>query len=268
MKKTFTVFGDSIAKGIVLEDDKIQICEQNTISYIENHYNIKIQSSARYGLSLKKLMQRNVLLSYVQSLDHSKINYAIFSIGGNDADFDWENVSKDPNSNHSMKTPLSTFTSLLNEAICLLQKHGVVVVLCTIMPINSTLYFENVISKIADGKKVLQFLNNDLTNIHRVQECYNTEIVKCAYRTNCILLDVRTPMQLTKDNAKYFCKDGIHPNSEGYKYLADLYIEQINSNYQQFYTKNVYMQNKLLNYEDTEKQNSWQFCSNCTKQLC
>lgn len=227
MNKTYTIFGDSIAKGIISNNSKIQNANTNSVKLIEDFFNIKINNISKYGLSLSKFIEKNMLDNYITNLDKTKTNFVFFCLGGNDADFNWKEVGENPFIPHSMKTPLSTFSKMLDEVVKKLKENNVIVVLSTIMPINSNLYFKNVISKIADGKNVLKYLENDLTNIHRVQECYNNEIIKCALRNNCELLDVRTPMVMTRDYMKYFCEDGIHPNQEGYNYLAQLYIIEI-----------------------------------------
>lgn len=259
MEKTYTIFGDSIAKGIVLQDDKILLAHKNTIQYIEEYYNVKINNQSKYGLSLKRLLEKNVIENYISNLDNSKQNFVFFCLGGNDADFDWKAVGDTPDLEHTMRTPLKEFSRLLNETINKLQSHNVKVILSTIMPIHSQLYFDNVISKIANSENVKEFLQNDLTNIHRVQECYNNEIVKTALKNNCLLLDVRTPMMMTKDYIKYFCEDGIHPNENGYKYLSQLYIKEIDDMKQDLMLNTTTTTHNTTNNENTEMQKIFSF---------
>jgi acyl-CoA thioesterase I len=227
MKNRFTLFGDSISKGTVFDNDKIKFIKENIPYYIKQELNIEIENFSQYGQTLKRAIEKGLFDNYLASLNPKENNYAIICLGGNDADFDWKTVANTPFEKHTAKTPLDEFSKLLDNTIIKLKNSGVKVILSTIMPINSELFFENVIGKIADKNNVLKFLSNDLSNIHRVQECYNSEIIKSSYRTGCLLIDVRSQILQISDYLKYFCKDGIHPNENGYKFLSELYINEI-----------------------------------------
>lgn len=86
--------------------------------------------------------------------------------------------------------------------------------------------FSNVICTVADGSKVMEFLNGDLTNISRYHECYNLAIVKCALENNCRLIDLRTPLLLDRKYMDLLCPDGIHPNEQGHMLMAKV-VENI-----------------------------------------
>ena len=93
--KTFTVLGDSIPKGIITKNNKICLAKQNAIDIIENYYKININNFSFYGQTLKRLYSKNIIDSLITSLKQENRNYVIFSIGGNDADYNWQKVAEE-----------------------------------------------------------------------------------------------------------------------------------------------------------------------------
>jgi len=155
--------------------------------------------------------------------------FAVFALGGNDSDYDWKKVSENPYIKHDPKTLLEDFESMLLEMIGKLKSKGITVVLTTIIPLDSQSYFDNVISKMGDPDQIMIFLENDVENISRHQEAYSQAILRCAKQTNTILLDIRSKMSFIPNAQKFMCTDGVHPNEDGYKYLAESAIQEINS---------------------------------------
>ena len=127
---------------------------------------------------------------------------------------------------HIPKTSLDAFEKMLVDSIEKIKKRGAMPVVCTTPPINPQKYFSNVICTVADGSKVMEFLNGDLTNISRYHECYNLAIVKCALENNCRLIDLRTPLLLDRKYMDLLCPDGIHPNEQGHMLMAKV-VENI-----------------------------------------
>lgn len=233
---TYTVLGDSIPKGIICKNNKIALAKNNAISLVEDYYKIKVINKSSYGQTLKRLCEKKIIDNLISSLDKKSNNYVIFSIGGNDADYDWTLVEKS-SGKINPNTPFLEFKKLFEECILKLQSHGVKVVLTTILPISSNRYFDYVISKKADKKKILKFLKKDLTNINRQHERYNMAIIELALKTGCQLLDIRSEFLLNKNYLSLLCVDGIHPNEKGYVKLAKSIVKL---------TKNFFVKNKTI----------------------
>lgn len=228
MDKRVVVFGDSIAKGIIYENNKLQKLDDNAVSLIAKEFGYEITNLAKYGLSLKKLNEKNVIENYLKETQILP-EYAVICIGGNDADYNWKEVATSPFAIHKPVTPVEEFSILLNKSIAMLQTVGVKVILTTIPPVNSDRYFKNVICKIADGQKVLQFFDGDVTNISRHQEAYNYAIIGSAIANGCPIIDLRTGFLLDKNYLSNYCIDGIHPNAHGHKFMASQAVKSLAS---------------------------------------
>jgi lysophospholipase L1-like esterase len=59
---------------------------------------------------------------------------------------------------------------------------------------------------------------------------YNDDIKNaCANALNCMFIDLEGKINESNYNNKYIANDGIHPNDEGHKFLADEYAKVISS---------------------------------------
>lgn len=228
---TFTILGDSIPKGIITKNNKICLAKQSAVDIIKEHYNIEINNFSFYGQTLKRIYNKKLINQLLSNMNKDNKNYVIFSIGGNDADYNWSEVSLSPQKNIPPITPIKEFKKILQESIKTLQKNNIKVIITTMLPIDSNRYFNNVISKKGNKDEILKFLRQDLTNINRQHEMYNFALIELAMANNCPILDIRSPFLLNKDYMKYLCEDGIHPNEVGYKKIANNIIKICNKTF-------------------------------------
>lgn len=226
-----TLFGDSISKGIVYEDNELKKLSENATKLVAQHFGITIENLSFYGQTLKRLVQKGTIDQYISNINKTdNNNIAVISLGGNDSDYDWKEVAQSPSVNHLPKTPPKEFEMYLGDTIKKMKQKNIEVIITNIPPINSKRYFENVISKLADKDKVLEFLGGDIENIYRHQELFNLIITKCAIRNNCTLLDVRQDLLWDKSCLDKICDDGIHPNKKGHIEIANSIIAQLEKN--------------------------------------
>ena len=222
-----TILGDSIPKGIFTQDNKLKKMNESAVKQIADHYKVSIDNFSFYGQTLSRLNKRGFLDKYIESLNKKDFNVAVISLGGNDSDYDWKEVSAAPSEVHWPKTPPKEFEQLLNSTIQKLKKNKVRVFLTNIPPVDSKRYFEKVITKNADKQGVLKFLKGDIENIYRHQELYNNIITRCALNNGCHLLDVRCKLLSKVNYLDYMSEDGIHPNQTGQTKIAESVIEQL-----------------------------------------
>lgn len=223
--KNLVVFGDSCAKGIVTDSGRPVVAKPCAVDILgERMCFDEVQNISAFGQTIAKMDERKLVDRYVETA--SGDIYSVIWIGGNDVDYDWRQVALTPDYPHSSKTALKTYSSILHSMVYKLLKVSQKVFLVTLLPVNSQRYFDNVISKIADGDAVLRFLDGDVTNISRKQEMFNIEVVKTAYETGVGLIDLRTELLKRNDCFDYYCADGIHLTERGQQ-LAATIITQI-----------------------------------------
>ena len=223
--RNLVIFGDSISKGIIYENGRIKKAKSCAVDILNDYYKFdNVKNYSVYGQTLARLMNKGTIDEYIKTIDRSAKNYAAICIGGNDADYDWRTIALSPDEAHLPLTPIGSYAAMLDIAVKKLLDSGHKVFLFTLPPIYSQLYFNNVISKIADGDNIMRFLGGDVSNIYRHQELFNYEVIKCAYSNEVKLIDIRSALLNDRDCSGKYCLDGIHPNEVGQSFLADSII--------------------------------------------
>ncbi len=232
---TITVFGDSISKGLFLNGTKIDKLSTSAVDILQNNFMLEIENKSAFGQTLKRVYEKGMIDQYLEKINYDNNNMVVFALGGNDSDYNWDEVQKEPDAFHTSKTGLAEFSCILEESINKLKMNNVKVVIASVFPIDSKRYFENVLSVKYDGQKILQFLHNDLTNIARHQEIFNVACLKSAIKNNCSFLDYRSVFLNLANMLDYMCDDGIHPNEKGQTVIAEFIMQKILSRHNNLY---------------------------------
>lgn len=222
---TFTVFGDSISKGLYLEEGKVMRVRQSAVSILADELGCRIENCSAFGQTLKKCWNQGHFQRWLE--ERGRYETPVVCLGGNDCDYDWKQVAADPAAPHRPKTDLAEFTGILRSLISLFRQAGVRPVFTSLPPIHSQRYFDNVISTKADGGRVMQFFCGDVTNIARHQECYSNAVVQTALENGCDVIDIRSDLLLMPDYLSCLSDDGIHPNQRGHEVIASLILRRM-----------------------------------------
>ena len=223
------LFGDSIAKGITYDNQKLKLTEEPIVDALSQLYGISIDNRSVYGQTLKRIFDKHLIEQTVVQLDPNDKHYVVIAVGGNDADYDWKMVGVNPDLNHEPKTPLSLFEEILTYYVTYLKDKGITPILLTTVPLISKRYFEEVVSKAGDQENILKFFNQDVEMIFRHHEAYSHVITKIAYSYDCILIDIRTTLLHQPNYNDYISSDGIHPNQMGYDRILSIIKECMQS---------------------------------------
>ena len=214
--KNVHIFGDSIMKGIVLDQKAgryVPLPDEN-FRKIEEKFDVSITNRSRFGCTVTKglsLLRR--FLEKAQDCDCVLLEY-----GGNDCNFHWEEVAADPEKEHKPATELPVFLDTLREMVYLLKRAGIRPVLMNLPPVDAEKYLAFLGKQGLDTEKILYWLG-DVQMIYRYQELYSAQIAALAEETESPMVDVRR-MFLDKTSFKrLYCDDGIHPSKEGHELI-------------------------------------------------
>lgn len=217
-------FGDSVLKGIILENDKYKISKNSFSNICENTLGISVQNKAKFGSTIKvgtKSLQRNIV-----DLENTDYDYIILEFGGNDCDFNWKEISKNPDKKHIPNSTIEDFRIAYTDLINQIKKLGKNPVLMSLPPIDANLYFEK-ITKGLNSQNILKWMKGNKQYIANWHERYNLEVFKLAIVNNISIIDITSKFLEEKLYKKYLCKDGIHPNEEGHKLIVEEIKEHI-----------------------------------------
>jgi acyl-CoA thioesterase I len=214
----FIVSGDSISKGVVYDEvkNKYMILEDNYVSLLQNKLKGIVHNTAKFG---------NTLLKGISKLKTDVVkdnpDIVLIEYGGNDCDFNWDEIAANPDAEHRPKTDFTVFKNNLKETINFLKTQQIRPVLMTLPPLNADRYFKwvsrnNPLAEV----NILKWLGS-VTKIYWWQERYNSLIIKVAEETGTKWIDIRGAFLEHPDFTEFLCLDGIHPNRKGHRIIAD-----------------------------------------------
>lgn len=221
--KKITVWGDSILKGVILDEQngKYKVMENSCINSFAEMTGCSVKNNAHFGMTSTRAL--NKIAASIDKQNLSKDDIVIIEFGGNDCDFNWSDISKEPEGIHQPKTTIENFKDSLQNIIDMFMKKGVTPILMNLPPLEPERYF-NWISRGLNKENILHWLG-DIARIYRWQEAYNNAAEWIARQNNCNLLNVRESFLISKNYSSHFCADGIHPNEKGHKKILESLLE-------------------------------------------
>ena len=217
-------FGDSVLKGIILENEKYKVCKNRFSNICEDVLNVVIENKAKFGSTIsigEKSFEKNLSM-----LDNPNVEYVVLEFGGNDCDFKWQEISDNPNIEHSPNIEINEFVRMYTEIIQVIKSKNKKPVLLSLPPIDSQRYIDK-FSKNLNKENILKWMNNNIYFLTNWHERYNIEVFKLAINNNVSIIDITSKFLEQKDYSLFLCEDGIHPNEEGHKIISEAIQEHI-----------------------------------------
>ena len=213
--------GDSLTKGVVLnEENRYSILKQGFINIIGEKLDLCIRNYAKFGCTIG--FGHTVIDRHPD--DISAADYTLLEFGGNDCDFDWRNIAEEPDLDHKPKTILETFKEQFKRLIERVRELGSHPVIISLPPIDSENYFSFFSRFMSDNQKsnVMKWLGGDIGIIYRWHDMYNKALFEISEVTRTDIIDITSAFEnYNGDIRSLFCNDGIHPNEEGHRLIAN-----------------------------------------------
>lgn len=222
---TFYLWGDSVLKGVIFDEarSRYSLLKNNCTSMFSKLTGIKIINRAKMGYTVGKGLE--LLINDLKG--DVNCEAALLEFGGNDCDFQWEEISKNPDTAHQPKTSLTDFRVDIKKMINLLREKNITPVLVNLPPIDSDKYFD-FISKGLNPQNILHWLG-EKKYIYNWHEQYSVSIEQIATECDCNIIDIRSSFMIQPEYSSYLCVDGIHPNEKGHNLIREVFLNYANS---------------------------------------
>ena len=223
MVEKISVWGDSVLKGIVLDEETgryIRLGDRGCVPSVSRAIGIPIDNRSKFGMTSDKgreLVKRDLEAGKVSDI-------GIICFGGNDVDRPWREIAEHPDDSYTPNVPLEQFCDNLAVMATDLKTNGTTPIFVSIPPISADRYFRWFSKGIEKSGNILQWLG-DVSNIYRQQELYNNAVLKTAKDLGCGLIDVRQSFLKMFNYLDAICLDGIHPNEYGHRIMERVFVE-------------------------------------------
>lgn len=225
MKKIFDsiiIWGDSILKGITFnaEQSKYTLIKENAARLVTQVLGISLFNRSKMGRTITQAS--NAVSSDLAKGCAGEV--ALIEFGGNDCDFCWEEIARDPLAEHQPKTPLPVFEAHLRTIVGTVHDAGIRLLLMTLPPLHAQRYFDFITLNGLNKENILSWLGGDVQMIYRWHERYNGAILRVAAETSTHVVDVRDAFLAERRYEELLAPDGIHPNEPGHRRIADVFL--------------------------------------------
>lgn len=221
-KSKIIALGDSIIKGVVLNiEDSGQfhyaLAERNIVDRIADKHQLEVVNLGKMGCTIET--GERILDRHLPNIENAK--YALLCYGGNDSDYNWRDIATSPTSEHAPKTPISIFEKTYMRIIDKVRKAGLIPLVMSLPPMDAEKYYKFFTSVFSAEEKrnVSRWLKTGADAIWAGHELYNDAVKRVAAASDSVLLDLSS---VFKKPEKTLCIDGIHPNLDGQREIADL----------------------------------------------
>ncbi len=224
---TILVSGDSISRGVVYDEARRRyaLLPDCYVGLMSRVLKGAVHNMARFGNTVTRGFAR--LSSEVSA---RKPDIVLLEFGGNDCDFDWAAVARDPGAEHRPHTDYARFKAMLAGEIAALKAEGIAPVLMSLPPIDAERYLNFISGGAAAARDNIVKWLGGASKLYWWQERYNAAVAAVAAENGVKLIDVRAAFLSKPDFRALLCADGIHPNAEGHKVIAAGILDFIRPN--------------------------------------
>ncbi|MEL7608763.1 MAG: SGNH/GDSL hydrolase family protein [Bacillota bacterium] len=212
--------GDSIAKGVTYDASRGRyvLPTENISRLVEKATAFVIENIARFGATVDTAAKD--LTRWLKRGGSPRPDVVAIEVGGNDCNFDWEAVARDPKAEHLPKTGIEEFERTLGGMIEEVRAADILPVLCNLPPIDAERYFRYFTGGDPDkGERILEWLGT-VGRIYWWHERYSAAVEQVAEAMETPLINVRGALLCEPDYRVFVAADGLHLNEEGQRRVA------------------------------------------------
>ena len=200
---TIVAYGDSITKGVIydIEKSKYTFLKENFTRIIGNKIKGTVYNEGKFGNTI----MRGAHKMYNDVIKKSP-DVVLVEFGGNDCDYNWDDIAKNPNIEYKPNTDINIFRETLLTMINTLKNNHILPVLMTLPPLDQLKYFKWVAKEDSFAEKnILQWLGTK-DRIFTLHNSYSKMITEVANETSTVLIDVRSEFLKYNNYSNFYAK--------------------------------------------------------------
>ncbi len=221
--------GDSIIKGVLVQSEgersRYSLADKSIVECCAEKLGGESLNLGKMGCTIEA--GERILNRYLDKM--SGAQYVLLEYGGNDSDYNWQEIAEAPEKEHFPRTRLEVFEQVYERVINKIKEMGAIPLVLSLPPMDAERYFAFFSQKWEDGFRanVMRWLGGSTNTIMSGHELYNLATMRIAQRTGTQWIDVTSGLLKGHDFRAYLCDDGIHPNERGQRVIAEAVLQSL-----------------------------------------
>ena len=221
--------GDSIIKGVLLQSEgehsRYSLADKSIVECCAEKLGGESLNLGKMGCTIEA--GERILDRYLDKM--SGAQYVLLEYGGNDSDYNWQEIAESPDKEHFPRTRLEVFEEVYERVVCKIKEMGAIPLVLSLPPMDAERYFAFFSQKWEDGFRanVMRWLGGSTNTIMSGHELYNLATMRIAQRTGAQWIDVTSGLLKGHNFRAYLCDDGIHPNERGQRMIAEAVLRSL-----------------------------------------
>lgn len=221
--------GDSIIKGVLVQSEgersRYSLADKSIVECCAEKLGGESLNLGKMGCTIEA--GERILDRYLHKM--SGAQYVLLEYGGNDSDYNWQEIAEAPEKEHFPRTRLEVFEQVYERVICKIKEMGAIPLVLSLPPMDAERYFAFFSQKWEYGFRanVMRWLGGSTNTIMSGHELYNLATMRIAQRTGVQWIDVTSGLLKGHNFRAYLCDDGIHPNERGQRMIAEAVLQSL-----------------------------------------
>ena len=221
--------GDSIIKGVLVQSEgersRYSLADKSIVECCAEKLGGESLNLGKMGCTIEA--GERILNRYLDKM--SGAQYVLLEYGGNDSDYNWQEIAEAPEKEHFPRTRLEVFEEVYERVVRKIKQMGAIPLVLSLPPMDAERYFAFFSQKWEDGFRanVMRWLGGSTNTIMSGHELYNLATMRIAQRTGAQWIDVTSGLLKEHNFRAYLCDDGIHPNERGQRVIAEAVLQSL-----------------------------------------
>ena len=221
--------GDSIIKGVLVQSEgersRYSLAEKSIVECCAERLGGESLNLGKMGCTIEA--GERILNRCLDKM--SGAQYVLLEYGGNDSDYNWQEIAESPEKEHFPRTRLEVFEQVYERVINKIKEMGAIPLVLSLPPMDAERYFAFFSQKWEEGFRanVMRWLGGSTNTIMSGHELYNLATMRVAQRTGTQWIDVTSGLLKDHNFRAYLCDDGIHPNERGQRMIAEAVLQSL-----------------------------------------
>ena len=221
--------GDSIIKGVLVQSEgersRYSLADKSIVECCAEKLGGESLNLGKMGCTIEA--GERILNRCLDKM--SGAQYVLLEYGGNDSDYNWQEIAEAPEKEHFPRTRLEVFEQVYERVINKIKAMGAIPLVLSLPPMDAERYFAFFSQKWEEGFRanVMRWLGGSTNTIMSGHELYNLATMRVAQRKGAQWIDVTSELLKDHNYRAYLCDDGIHPNERGQRMIAEAVLQSL-----------------------------------------